>query len=105
MTKVEKYLGLAHKLSLESTAKNQKMASVVVRGGNIISFGINLGYRHAETRALRPHMDLEGCDIYVMRANKLCSRPCIDCQQKLIKAGIKRAYYVSRDGNIVRENF
>ena len=100
-----KFLDLARQASYESTAIQQKMAAVVVRGGKVISIGINLKNKHAEARALRPHLDLEDCDIYVMRSNGRISRPCKDCQALIIAAGIRRAFYIALDGSMVKETF
>ena len=100
-----RWLDLAHELTRHSTAKQQRMAAVVVRGGAVVSTGVNLGFKHAETRALRPHMDLSGAVVYVMRHNRLCSRPCDDCQAKAIRAGIRKAVYVSKDGTVVAEPY
>ena len=103
MPKVIKYLHLAREISKQSTSIQQRMAAIVVRSNKIISVGINRKDSHAETRALRPHMDLRGCDIYVMRHNGRISRPCPNCQAKVIKAGINRCYYIGLDGSIVEE--
>jgi deoxycytidylate deaminase len=98
-----KWLELARKLSLSSTAIQQKMAAIVVKGGSVLSVGVNHKMRHAEARALRPHMDLAGATIYVARQNGRCSRPCPDCHRKIRQAGIDRAVYVSWDGLVVTE--
>ena len=105
MAKDTKFLELAREISKESTAIQQKMAAVVVKAGKVISIGINLKEKHAEARALKRHMDYEGCDIYVSRWNGRISRPCPSCQTKIIKAGIRRAYYIALDGSIVTETF
>jgi deoxycytidylate deaminase len=100
-----KFLELARKLSFESTAKQQKMAAVIVRGGAVLSVGINHKWNHAETRAIRPHRYFGGSTIYVMRSNGRCSRPCLDCQRKIIQAGIDRAVYIALDGTVVTERY
>lgn len=102
---MNRYLKLAHTISYTSTAINQKMAAVVVKGGAILSVGVNLNYKHAERRALLPHRDYEGATIYVMRTNSKCSRPCDACQKLLIRAKIKRAIYISWDNVMVTETF
>jgi deoxycytidylate deaminase len=103
--KMNRYLKLAHKLSLQSTAKTHGMAAVVVRGGALLSVGINLGFRHAETRSLRPHVNYAGADIYIMRRNKGTSKPCPACQRKIAAAGIRRAIYISVDGIETTETY
>ena len=102
---MNRHLQLALEATSQSTAKHQRMASVIVKGGRVLSIGVNLDFKHAEARAIRPHRDYEGATIYVMRHNGLCSRPCNDCQKKIIKAGIKRAVYISWDNTIVTETF
>ena len=103
MPKVIKYLELAREISRQSTSIQQKMCAIVVRSNNIITIGINRGNSHAETRALRPHMDLRGCDLFVSRWNGRISRPCPKCQAKVIEAGIRRCYYIGLDGSIIEE--
>ncbi|HVT63117.1 MAG TPA: hypothetical protein VHD33_06505, partial [Legionellaceae bacterium] len=84
MARVEKFLNLAREISRESPAIQQKMGSVVVKSGKVISVGINHGMTHAETSALKRHMDYRGCDIYVMRWNGRVSKPCPECELKII---------------------
>jgi deoxycytidylate deaminase len=105
MPKVHKFLKLAQEISRQSTAIQQKMAAIVVKSGKIVSVGINRNMSHAETRALRPHIDYRGADLYVSRWNGRISRPCPECQMKAIQAGIKRCYYIGLDGSIVVERF
>jgi|ERR1700690_441576 len=105
MPKTIKYLRLAQEISKQSTSIQQRMCAITVRGGKIITVGVNRNFSHAETRALRPHMDLRGCDIYIARRNFRISRPCSECQKKIIKAGIRRAIYIALDGTIVTETF
>ncbi len=100
---MNRYLEIALKLTGNSNAKHQRMAALVVRGGAIFGSGFNRNYDHAEKRALRPYEDYSGATIYVMRHNRGCSRPCNSCQQLIINAGIKRAVYISLDGNEVTE--
>lgn len=104
-----------------------RLASVIVRGGNVISVGYNRhstnafvehytnqvrGHRdyclstHAEMDAVlkgREKTDLRGCKIFVARVrnDNNClgmARPCQVCQHVLFNYGIKKAYY-SIDAN------
>jgi deoxycytidylate deaminase len=102
---MNRYLRLAHELTKYSLAKQQRMAAVVVKGGSVLSTGVNYRFHHAEARAIRPHKDFTGATIYVARHNQRCSRPCNDCQRKIIRAGIKRAVYISQAGTVVTERF
>lgn len=93
-------------------------AAIIVRGGAIISTGINKPKRnsfvdlhayhpgctiHAEVDAIlkaRKRTDLTGAKIYVARVKKGCgssgtSKPCPMCQEVIKKYGIKKVYYTS----------
>ena len=102
---MNRWLDLAWKLTSQSQAKQQRMAAIVVRGGAVLSVGINHRFNHCERRALRPHHDYSGATIYIARHNKLLSRPCDDCQKLLIYAGIRQAVYNSSCGNVVTERY
>ena len=102
---MNRYLELAREISRSSTAIQQRMAAIVVKGGAVMSVGVNLNWKHAERRALLKHRNYEGATIYVMRENAKCSRPCNECQKLLIKAKIKRAVYISWDNVMVTETF
>lgn len=74
------------------------MSALIVVGGAIKSIGLNRLYDHAERRAIRPHMDYTGGDIYIARGNGKMSRPCPACTKLIVAAGIKRAFYIGIDG-------
>ncbi len=78
------------------------MAAVVVRGGAVLSLAANHreAGKHAEYRALNRIRDVQGATIYVMRKNKLTSKPCPKCRQLLLERGIKKAVYINTDGHI-----
>jgi pyrimidine deaminase RibD-like protein len=76
------------------------MSAVVVRGGSILSFAVNNNSRHAEERALRPHMNFRGCVIYIMRSNCGISKPCPKCQEVLKRSGVRKAVYMNREGQV-----
>lgn len=98
-------------------------AAVIVRGGKILSSGVNKPKRnmfvdiyahhpkcvvHAECDAVlkaRRKIDLRGAKMYVARMLKkngaiAMSRPCPSCQKILKSYGIKRVYYTTHDGNV-----
>lgn len=82
------------------------MCAVIVKGGAVLSVGINRNYNHAERRAIRPHVDYSGSTIYVMRHNGRISRPCVDCQRIILEAGIGRAVFIGADNRTeVTETF
>jgi deoxycytidylate deaminase len=94
---MSKFLKIAYKMADRSGADNHKLAALVVRGGAIISSSTNLGRygRCAERRALRPHLDLEGCTLYVVRAKGYVSKPCGKCMRAIAEAGIKWVVYIN----------
>lgn len=95
---------------------NAHHAAVIVKGGNILSIGINrpkmnsyvkfygnhenCGSIHAELDAIfrvRRKIDLSGCKLYVARLTKRgvvgMSAPCGMCKRVIQSYGIKRVYY------------
>ena len=86
---------------------------MVVRNGNILSFGWNVDINHptllseehiktgasihAEIKALSPVADPKGATLYVARINRegtpLLSRPCVRCEVALDSLGIKRVVH------------
>jgi len=97
------HMRIATKLSKTSRHKAQRMAAIVVRGGSVVSAEVNIDRKHAEARAIRPHQNLIGCDIYVARSNGRVSKPCPACQVLIKEAGIRRMIYIGWDGSIVKE--
>jgi deoxycytidylate deaminase len=94
-------LRIARKAARRSVHPQHHMAAVVVRGGAVVSVGVNgaPGGPHAETRALRPHRDYSGCDIYVVRlAGRRTSRPCPSCLKRILQAGIRRVTFTDEYG-------
>lgn len=94
----------------------QRHGAAIVRGGSIISLGINRNRNHplvlrdpevmgtsasthAEVVAIRQASasSLQGAVLYVARINKqgepMMSRPCNRCYLKLIDAGIKEVVF------------
>ncbi len=96
------WLKVAHKLSLDSTHPQHKMAAVIVRGGNVLSLAVNSHSwgRHSEVRAISKVDDVRGATVYVMRANRRISKPCKMCGLILKERGISKAIYINKDGEI-----
>lgn len=107
------FLDLAVRMA-ESSDVSFKHGAVVVRGGSVLSVGVNKWKNpmkpdippteydpnisvHAEVDALSRCSDPRGATIYVARVNKRgeerMSRPCIDCEKALIVAGVKKVIY------------
>lgn len=102
---------LAKKLSLKSTHRF-RIGAVIVKKKSIVGVGFNKIWKthpliskgthkklHAEVDAIigQSRRHLEGSIIYVYRDLRngevgLC-KPCVDCQQILKEAGVKKAYY------------
>lgn len=100
-----RFLAIAYKVAARSTHKNHQLGAVVVRGGSIISFACNHAQwgKHAEARALRPHMDLEGSTLYVVRRNWRCSKPCSMCASFIREAGVSTVVYIDEAQNPKKE--
>lgn len=97
----------------KSSSCRQRHGAVIVKGGRIISTGINKFRNnpeniptefiktscsvHAEVDAIRKVNDLKGATIYVARVNKegigVLSRPCDNCFAEIRKAGIRKVVH------------
>ncbi len=97
----------------ESSVARQRHGCVVVRNGNILSFGWNVDINHpaqmspehikaraslhAEMRALSTVANTKGVTLYVARINRkgkpLMSKPCVRCQDALQSYGVKRVMH------------
>jgi len=104
--KDRRFLAMALKTAAKSTHPQHRMGVVVTKGGAVKSTACNLTTwgSHAERRAVRPHMDMEGCTVYIIRKNLRCSAPCPLCREALIEAGIKCIIYYNENHQIHREN-
>jgi pyrimidine deaminase RibD-like protein len=82
----------------------QKMASLIVKGGAILAFGINgpNRHRHAEALAIKRAGDVTGATIYIARRGGGISKPCNDCMSEIIRSGIKYVVHANRNGTIER---
>ncbi len=97
----------------QSSECRMKHGAVVVRGGSVISVGINKNRNHptvvssehikthcsvhAEIDALRKVKNAKGATIYVARVNRKgqdrLSRPCDRCHDAIREAGIRKVVY------------
>lgn len=108
---MKRLLLIAYKAAEASTHPVHKMAAVVVRGGRVVSAAHNLGRAgaHCERRALRPHADVRGATLVVVRRRgaagrtPLCSRPCAACRDAILRAGIKKVVFFDERGRIAVE--
>ena len=113
--KDERFLTIAINLARSSNAGRYRHGAVVVKGGRILSTGINKvrnhpdvlsskeevkseSHIHAEIDAIRKVSNLDGAKIYVARLNKNgtsvgLSRPCDSCYDKIVEVGITKIIY------------
>ena len=110
--KTAKFFNLAINEALKSNCK-QRHGAVIVRGGRVISTGYNKARNnpaiipinelpkgvtvHAEIDALKKVRNPSGCDIYVVRIDRMghfkLSKPCHICWTMLKYSGIKGVYH------------
>jgi pyrimidine deaminase RibD-like protein len=85
-----------------------KHAAVVIRGGSIISIGVNHDQVHAEVAALKKLWPSErrGTKIVTLRLRKSgglgIAKPCPACEQYMRDNGVKAVTYSDVDGNMQR---
>lgn len=92
-------LTLLKRVALRSDHDQFKHATIVLRGGAVVSYGTNLGKRHSEVVALNkiwPNKRV-GCTVVNIRIIKDGSfgnsKPCERCEKYLKKNGIKKVSY------------
>ena len=112
MPRHERFERIARSDVLKSDLHRHNVSAMIVRGGQIISRGVNRYHRdgsvHAEVSALsqmtRQKANPDGCDIHVYRflANGSygLAKPCRECRQALREAGIKRVWYSDYDNQM-----
>ena len=110
----ERWLEIATNLAKSSNAGRYRHGAVIVKGGRVISTGINKvrnhpdvfgsvdkiktqSHVHAEMDAIKKVEDLRGAKIYIARVNKSghtgFSRPCENCYNSIIDSGITKIIY------------
>lgn len=107
-----RYLQLAMNAAMSSSCR-MKHGAVIVRGGRVISIGINkfrnnpaimpteiaksICSVHAEIDAMKKASNLKGSAIYIARVNKagtpMLSKPCHACYDAITDAGINKIVY------------
>lgn len=113
------YLDLALRISKESYCKRLQVGALIVKDGNIISFGYNgtpsglpnvceennvtlPTVLHAEsnaiTKACKSPISTEGATMYMTHS---C---CVECAKLIVQSGIKKVYYLKdyRDLNGIK---
>jgi len=117
MNRMERGMKYAIEAADLVTHTRYKVGAALFIGNKLISLGWNVNkthpeqqsvfrWQHAEMAALvgiHKH-DLTRAHIYVARVTMTgllrIAKPCDDCQRILRAAGIRRAYYTSRDGSV-----
>ena len=110
------FLGLAKEVSKASYCKRAQVGAIIVKDGNIISFGYNgtpQGFDnnceecnnttkndvlHAESNAItkcaKSCYSSEGAILYCTMS------PCFDCSKLIIQSGIKQVYFIEAYRNL-----
>lgn len=104
-----KFLRLLETLASSSPVPTFKHSALVLRGGAILSVGVNGKEKHAEAQALarlwpseRRGTTLISCR--VRRTGALgMARPCPACRRLMASAGVKTVIYSTNEGEFVRE--
>lgn len=110
--KQEVFLKRAAEFATKSNVKSHRHGCVIVKDGEIIAEGFNHHISHFEhTFTIHAEVDaltkikklrhaLSECELYVVRigtdlmGNPLkYSRPCVNCTNAILKAGIKKVYF------------
>lgn len=110
------FLDRAARVASTSTER-QKHGCVIVKGGRVISVGVNTFRNHpnnvsnpdressfhAEINTMRG-LDVSGSTVYVARVNNRgqakLSKPCLECYKALKEAGVKRIIWTENNGRI-----
>ena len=111
LKKLHLYLDLAERVAKESYCKRLQVGAIIVKDGNIISFGYNgtpsgmpnkceesdvtFSYvLHAEsnaiTKACKSPISTEGAAMYITHS---C---CLECAKLIIQSGIKKVYFMHK---------
>lgn len=111
LKKLELYLDLAERVAQESYCLRLQVGAIIVKDGNIISFGYNgtptgmpnkceeqdvtFSYvLHAEsnaiTKACKSPISTEGATMYITHS---C---CLECAKLIIQSGIKQVYFINK---------
>ena len=112
MPRHERFERIARSDVLKSDLHRHNISAMIVKGGQIVSRGVNRHHRdgsiHAEVSALtqmiRRKASPEGCEIHVYRfmadGSYGLAKPCQACQRALLEAGIKRVWYSDYDNQM-----
>lgn len=100
-------ISLAIREASRARHKQHRLGAVLLKGGKPVASAHNFDRTHAEVAAMDRvwKSELQGLTILVVRARKGgglgMAKPCPDCMEKLVAAGIKKVVYSDDDGNLV----
>lgn len=103
-----RWIRIASKIARQGPPQKVYVGAIVIRGGAVLSTAFNIMStsrdKHAEKRALKPHLDLKGATLIVVRVTagqgEKMSMPCSNCQEAIKRAGIGKVVYIDRDGEV-----
>lgn len=117
-SKDERWMRVARKVAECSSHDRYLFSSVLVRGGNVLSVGVN---KHGKPKG-RPHREnlnlhaeahalcqlniaaIRGATLYVygrtIKGNDVLSKPCSSCEKFIIKCNLFKVVYVTVEGTI-----
>lgn len=121
MNKLDKvFINIAKETSTLSHCVRSKVGAVLVKDGNIISFGYNgtpsgMNNSCEENDITLPHVIHAEINVIVKAAKTgnsvdgstlyLTLSPCIDCSKVILQSGIKRVVYLTEYRNLDGVNF
>ena len=100
---MNKYIKLGRAVANKST-HNFRHATLLLRGGKVLSYGYNHDNRHAEYNAIKSVWPKfrRGAVLINFRIGRkdtlLNSRPCFECEQFSRQAGIKKIIFSTGEG-------
>lgn len=117
-----RFIGLAEGLIYQSNNEKYKLGAVLVKGGSVISTGVNrksarpFFVRNNGKESLHAEIDClywidkkvsNGCVIYIsgrsVAGNYIRTRPCTSCIDIIIKMGVRKIYYHETTGEVICE--
>lgn len=102
---MNRYVNIALRLSSKSNHRIHKMCALLIKGGAIVSVGINDSRwgHHAEKHALHGLPDNVGGTLVVARKGNRMSRPCDKCLELIKSKGVEKIVYTNWEGKPVLE--
>jgi len=91
---------------------HHKHATLLFKGSTLVATGYNLGNKHSEIMALnkvKHKMGAKGLIAFNVRLTKGgaigMSRPCVQCEDALRMAGIKKTIFTNSMGNLREDKY